>query len=230
MSPSSPDRAALDRLAERLDALDEAPLIARLDDATVDADLLALGLTTARLRPLADLAAAAHPARTADRPPVAHGAHGTTAPAHAHRRSQVSRWRRGIAVAAGLALLVFASTVVLRPSNVPVEGKASAETTGDLKSQTPLPTFDAVPAAPAEATQAAIARLGALAAAPASDTLGAAAAISTVRRAYADAAAFEAISGRPLDPSLSADRLAALLGAAFDATGQPDSARAYRAR
>ena len=232
--PSSPDRtAALDALAERLDALDEAPLIARLDDATVDADLLALGLSAARLRPLADLAASASSAapasRTADRPAVAHGAHGTTAPAQAVRRARMSRWRRGLAVAAGLALLVIASTVVMRPSGGAMEaGDAVGNTKSDLKSQT-MPPPGVGAATPAAATQAAIARLDALVAAP-SDTAGAAAAISTVRRAYADAAAFEVLAGRPLDPSLSADRLAALLGGAFDATGQPDSARAYRAR
>ena len=126
---------------------------------------------------------------------------------------------------------------MLRPSGdgAPMDG-APMES-GEMKAAPRTPSVvDAAPSGttPAGRAPQQIARLQAFAAGSSApepgDTTGIGAAISDVRRAYDDAAAFEAVAGRPLDPSLSAGLLAALLRDAYATLGVPDSARAFARR
>ncbi len=248
MPPSfPPDPAVLDWLDARLDVLDEAPLIAALSDAEVAAELRELGLDASELRRLPEVDRAVPPqamptSPRLDRLPERHRVARPAAPPALRR----ARWRTSVLAAAGLLALVVASTLVLRPSGDGATAPGAAMESGEMKSSVPSPAptvADAAPASsaaptPAEQTAQQIARLRAftsdastgVARAASRDTAGVAAAISDVRRAYDDAAAFEAVSGRPVDPSLSAGLLAALLRDAYAALGDADSARAFARR
>lgn len=230
MPPSDPpDRAALDWLAARLYALDEVPLIAALSDAEVAGELRDLGLNATTLRPPFDAVVGTsygEVAMSLRRQPERHRLE-RPAVAHAARRA---RWRTSVVVSVGLLALVVASTFVLRPP-----GDGQTLESAEFKSSASAPQgAGAMSAIPAERTTQQIARLQAFSAGASAsdsrDTTGVSAAISDVRRAYDEAAAFEAIAKRPLDPTRSSSTLAALLRDAYTALGVSDSARAFARR
>ena len=206
-SPPTPD--ALDWLDRRLASFDDAALIADLPDAVVAAELHEMALEPSRLTlPRAEAARSApdSTARTERRPA-------------ARARTSAPRWRAGVLAALGLLALALASVAVLRTG---IGEERAAD--GDLKA---LPGVVDAPKTTATDLMDSQTRLAALVAAP-DDTVGSAAAISDVTRAYQTSREFEALSGAPIDPSLSSDRLARLLHDAYLALGKPDSAARYQ--